>query len=82
MAHKGHWFHCGHCGYNGEESELPHETDHECGDDKCPECKQEGNIVCCFDSYENAEIEHHQDDVENCSCSKCHPELYVGVANV
>lgn len=76
MSHKGHWFHCGNCGYVGEEKELPHKTGHECGDDKCPECKDEGSITCCFDSAENAHIEHHQDDIEHCECSKCHPELY------
>lgn len=49
-----HYAKCGFCGWIGLESELP-EDPHECGKDKCPKCKYENFISCCFDSYEDAE---------------------------
>ena len=61
MSHEGHYFKCGNCGYVGEEKELPHTTGHECGDDKCPECKGESCIICCYKSYEGAESEDKKD---------------------
>ena len=75
MAHDNHWFKCCHCGYIGEEKELPQidilETGacHECGDDKCPKCKNECCIICCFESYEKAEDECN--DNKDCWCDAC-----------
>ncbi len=73
MSHEGHYFKCGNCGYVGEEKELPQTKEHECGADKCPECKSVNYITCCFDSTENAEIGHHIND-KDCECIKCNPE--------
>jgi hypothetical protein len=72
MSHKNHWFKCANCGYVGEESELPQgkeqPTDkeiHPCGKDECPKCKEQGDILCCFTSEENAEKEYRKEETKS-----------------
>ena len=63
-GHPEHYANCASCGWTGEESELPPDPEgHECGKDECPDCGSEGDITCCYLSYEGAE-EQDETDVD------------------